>query len=61
VGFSFDDEQECMDLNSAREGPVKQRGDGRWSSHNNFALDKATVAAWPIPIDYMRLPLGYRA
>jgi hypothetical protein len=33
----------------------------RWSSYNNFASDKATVAACPIQIDYVRLPLGYRA
>ena len=61
VGFSFDDEQECMHLNPVRKGPVKGREDWRWSSHNNFALDKATVAACPIQIDYVRLPLGYRA
>ena len=28
---------------------------------NNFALDNATVAACPIQIDHVRLPLGYRA
>ena len=33
----------------------------RWSSCNNFALDKATVAARPIQIGDVRLPLGYRA
>jgi hypothetical protein len=33
----------------------------RWSSYRNFALDKATVSACPIQIDYVRLPLGYRA
>jgi hypothetical protein len=32
-----------------------------WSSYNNFAHDKATEAACPIQIDYVRLPLGYRA
>jgi len=32
-----------------------------WSSCNNFALDNATVAACPIQIDYVRLPLGYPA
>jgi len=30
-------------------------------AHNNFALDKATVAACPIQIDYVALPIGYRA
>ena len=28
-----------------REGLLKQPEDGRWSSYNNFVLDKATVAA----------------
>jgi len=32
-----------------------------WSSYNNFALDKTTVVACPIQIDYVQLPLGYRA
>jgi hypothetical protein len=35
--------------------------DWRWSSYNNFALDKARVAACRIQIDYVRLPEGYRA
>jgi hypothetical protein len=30
-----------------------------WSSFNDFALDKARVAASPIRIDDVRLPLGY--
>ena len=29
VGFSFDDEQECMHLNPERKGPVKRREDWR--------------------------------
>jgi hypothetical protein len=37
---------------------VKRPEDGRWSSYNEFVLDKATVAACPIQIDYVRLPLG---
>jgi hypothetical protein len=40
---------------------VKRREDWRGSSYNNFALDKATVAACPIQIDDVRLPLWYRA
>lgn len=40
---------------------VKRPEDWRWSSYNNFALDKATVAACPIQIDDVRLPLGYCA
>ena len=31
------------------------------ASYNNFVLDKASVAACPIQIDYVRLPWGYRA
>jgi hypothetical protein len=30
-------------------------------SYNNFALDKATVAACPLQIDDELFPLGYRA
>jgi hypothetical protein len=48
-------------LNPVRKGLVKRPEDGRWSSYNNFALDKVTVAACPIQIVYVRLPLGYRA
>jgi len=40
---------------------VKRLEDWRWSSYNSFALHKATVTACPIQIDYVRLPLGYRA
>ena len=48
-------------MNPVRRGLVKRPGDWRWSSYNNFALDKATVAACPIQIDYVSLPVGYRA
>jgi hypothetical protein len=40
---------------------VKRPEDGRWASYNNFALDKVTVAACRMQIDYVRLSLGYRA
>jgi hypothetical protein len=50
-----------MHLNAVKKGLVKQREDWRWSNYNNFALDKAKAAACPIQIDYVRLPLGYRA
>jgi hypothetical protein len=50
-----------MHLNPVKKGLVRRREDGRWSSYNNFDLDKATVAACPIQIDYVRLPLGYHA
>ena len=50
-----------MHVNPVRKGLVKRPEDGRWSSYNNFALAKATVAAIPIQIGDVRLPLGYRA
>ena len=50
-----------LSLNHVKKGLVTRQEDWRWSSYNNFALDKATVAACPIQIDYVRLPLGYRA
>jgi hypothetical protein len=37
---------------------VNSKGEMTVSSYNNFALDKVRVAACPIPIDYVRLPLG---
>jgi REP element-mobilizing transposase RayT len=50
-----------MHLNPVRKGLVKQPEDWRWSSYNNFALDQATIDACPIQIDYVQLPVGYRA
>jgi hypothetical protein len=38
-----------------------QPEDWQWSSCSNFAWDKAAAAAWPIEINDVRLPLGYRA
>jgi hypothetical protein len=52
---------EYMHLNPVKKGLVKRQEDWRWSTYNNFALDKVTVAACPIQIDYVSLPLGYRA
>lgn len=49
-----------MHMNPVREGLVKQPQYWRWSSYNNFALDKAIVAACPIQIEYVQLPEGYR-
>jgi hypothetical protein len=57
----FHERLEYMQLNPVKKGLVKRREDGRWSSYNNFALVKATLAACPTQIDYVRLPLGYRA
>jgi putative transposase len=57
----FRERLDYMHLNPVRKGLVKWPQDWRWSSYNNFALDKATVAACPLQIDYVRVPLGYRA
>jgi len=48
-------------LNPVGKGLAKRPEDWRWSSYNNFALDKAMVAACPVQIDYVSLPEGYRA
>jgi len=61
VGFSFDEELEYMHRSPVLKGLVKRPEDGRRSSYNNFDLDKATAAAWPIPFDDVRLPLRYGA
>ena len=57
----FNERLEYMHMNPVRKGLVKRPQDWRWSSYDNFALDKATVAVCPIQIDYVRLPEGYRA
>ena len=57
----FNDRLQYRHLNPVRRGLVKKAEEWRWSSYNNFALDRATVAACPIRIDYVRLPEGYRA
>ena len=56
----FNERLEYMHLNRARRGLVAKPEEWRWSSHNNFALDKTTVAGCPIQIDYARLPDDYR-
>ena len=48
-----------MHLNPVRKGLAGQPEDWRWSSYNNYALEKELVSRCPIPIDYVRLPLGY--
>jgi REP element-mobilizing transposase RayT len=52
----FNERLEYIHLNPVRKGLVKRPQDWRWSSYNNFALDKAAVAACPIQIDHVRLP-----
>ena len=50
-----------MHWNPVRKELVTKLEDWRWSSYNNFALDKKVVAGCSIQIDYVRLPEGYRA
>ena len=49
-----------MHLNPVRKGLVANPEDWRWSSYNNFALDKASVAACPVQLDDVYLPEAYR-
>ena len=42
-------------------GLVGKPEEWRWSSYNNFALNKAVVGECPIQVDYARLPESYRA
>jgi hypothetical protein len=46
-----------MRLNRVWEGLLKRSENWRWSSYNDFALDKAMIQACPIQIDDVRLPL----
>lgn len=57
----FCDRLQYMHLNPVRKGLASEPGGWRWSSYNNFALDRGVIAACPIQIDYVRLPEGYRA
>ncbi len=52
---------EWLHMNPVLKGRVKQPENGQWSGYHNFTLRMATVTACPIQIDYVRLPLGYRA
>jgi REP element-mobilizing transposase RayT len=45
-----------MHHNPVRRGLVQRPEDWRWSSCNNFSLEKQRVAGCPIPIDYVRMP-----
>ena len=54
----FNERLAYLHLNPVKKGRVKRREDWRWSSYNSFALDEATVAACPIQIDDVRLPIG---
>jgi putative transposase len=45
-----------MHLNPVRRRIVDRPEQWRWSSYNNFSLEKADMEACPIQIDYVRLP-----
>ena len=57
----FNDRVVYMHLNPVRKGLVAKPEEWRWSSCNNFALDKAVVAACPVQVDYVHLPEAYQA
>ncbi len=56
----FKDRLVYLHLNPVRKELVSKPEEWRWSSYNNFALDKAAVAGCPIQVDEVRLPEGYR-
>jgi REP element-mobilizing transposase RayT len=47
-------------LNPVRKGLASGPENWRWSSYNNFALDKDAAAGCPIQIDPVHLPESYR-
>ena len=57
----FRDRLQYMHLNPVRKNLVSRAEEWRWSSYNNFALDKGKVACCPIQIDHVHLPEGYQA
>lgn len=56
----FKDRVVYMHLNPVRKELVAKPEDRRWSSYNNFALDKKVLADCPIQIDCVHLPESYR-
>jgi putative transposase len=60
-GEEFRERMEYMHLNPVRKGIVQKPEHWRWSSYNDFSLDKSVVMACPLQIDYVHLPDNYRA
>ena len=56
----FNDRLNYMHLNPLRKGLAAKPEDWRWSSYDNYALDKKLVITCPIQIDYVQLPESYR-
>ncbi|HEV2178432.1 MAG TPA: transposase [Terriglobia bacterium] len=59
-GKELRDRLTYMHFNPVRKGLVTKPEEWRWSSCNNFALDKKVVASCPIRIDDAHLPESYR-
>ncbi|HET7102233.1 MAG TPA: transposase [Terriglobia bacterium] len=49
-----------MHLNPVKKGLVSKPEQWRWSSYNNFALDKETVRRCPLRVNTVRLSESYR-
>lgn len=49
-----------MHWNPLRKGLMDRQEHWRWSSYNNFALDKEIVEKCPMQFDYGQLPQSYR-
>ena len=69
IAKEFAERLDYLRMNPVCRGLVKRPEDWRWSSYNDFSLDKAVVEAChrtvrcvvcPIRVDYARLPEGYR-
>ena len=56
----FNDRLTYMHLNPVRKGLVNTPEGWRWSSCQNFSLEQPARAAYPLQIDYVRLPDSYR-
>ena len=56
----FADRLDYMHLNPIRKGLVARPEEWRWSSYNNFALEKSVVEGCPLKIDYVDLSDQYR-
>jgi putative transposase len=56
----FNERLTYMHFNPVRKGLVNHPEEWRWSSYNNFALDRVTVRQCPIQIDYLQLSEQYR-
>jgi REP element-mobilizing transposase RayT len=56
----FGQRLDYMHLHPVRKGLASRPQDWRWSTYNNFALDRHTVAKCPIQIDHVHIPELYR-